>query len=462
MGENGAGKSTLLKILTGAHVPSSGSVEVFGDEVEFGGPKDARRLGITAVYQELTIVPAESALANVFLGQMQSRRGLLDRRRMLARYTQLSTEFGVDIPAGARAGSLSVADQQLLEIMRGLQADARILVLDEPTASLAIHEREALYRLIEILTAREVAVIFISHDLDEVLRLADTVTVLRDGRKVETRSSAHWAKKTLVDAMLGRVASLQVPHLRQAGALVLRARDVRVPGFLDNVELDIRAGEIVGIAGLVGSGRTELLRALAGADPASSGTLEMSGAPLRWPQSVRAALRSGIALVPEDRKLQGLVLGMPVFDNINLPALDGGRVGPLLARPRELAAAAARAQRVALSREVLGRPVGTLSGGNQQKALIARWIDRGLRLLLVDEPTRGIDVGAKAEIYSLLDALASDGLAIVMVSSELEEVVERSDRVVTLAGGRVIGEFDAAGLTVDDLLKAIFRVEEAA
>ena len=459
VGENGAGKSTLLKILSGAHVPSSGHLELFGERLEFHGPKDARRLGIAAVYQELTIVPAMTAVANVFLGQTRSRNGFAAEREMRARYADLCEELGVYIPAGARAGLLSVADQQALEIMRGLESDARIMALDEPTASLAVHERESLYKIVERLSARGVAVIFISHDLDEVLRLAHNVTVLRDGRKVATQATSEWTKAALVNAMLGRAASMHVQRTREAGDEILRATGVRVPGHLEEVELTVRAGEIVGIAGLVGSGRTELLRALAGMDPTSSGTLVVRGNSVRWPHAPRSALSVGIALVPEDRKSQGLVLGMPVFDNINMASFSSVASRSILRRRRELESAGARAERVALKREVIRRPVRTLSGGNQQKALIARWIDRGIRILLVDEPTRGIDVGAKFEVFTLLDWFAAQGLGVVMVSSELEEVVAHSDRVLALAGGRVVAEFPAEGLAVSDVLRTIFKVE---
>jgi ABC-type sugar transport system ATPase subunit len=240
----------------------------------------------------------------------------------------------------------------------------------------------------------------------------------------------------------------------------MRASGVHVPGHLEDLEIGVRGGEILGIAGLVGSGRSELLRALAGMDPASSGTLAVGGRPVRWPRDPRQALRAGIALVPEDRKAQGLVLGMPVFDNINIPAFASVSSHGVLRRGTELREAEERASRVALKRNVLGRPVRTLSGGNQQKALIARWIGRRLRVLLVDEPTRGIDVGAKVDVFTLLDQIAAEGLGVIMVSSELEEVVAHSDRVVAIAGGRAIAEFAAEGLDVSDVLRAIFRVEE--
>ncbi|HEY1366836.1 MAG TPA: sugar ABC transporter ATP-binding protein [Gaiellaceae bacterium] len=460
VGENGAGKSTLLKILTGAHPPTEGHVEVFGDRVEFNGPRDAQQLGIAAVYQELTVIPALTAAANVFLGQTRSRLGFLSEGAMRARFESLCAEFGVAIAPNALAGDLSVADQQVLEIMRALEAAARIVVLDEPTATLAPHEREALYSIIRRLSERGVAMIYISHDLDEVLRLSDRVTVLRDGQRVDGRPASEWTKTGLVRAMLGRTAAMHVPKTRERRTEALRAAEVNVPGFLEDVELTVAAGEIVGIAGLVGSGRSELLRAFAGLDPASSGSIWIDGRERRWPRSPRQALRVGVALAPEDRKTQGLIQQLSVADNINLPALSAGAHLGFLRRGKVLGSAGARADRVALSRVVLERRVGTLSGGNQQKALVARWIERGVRVLLVDEPTRGIDVGAKVEVFTLLDALAANGLGVVMVSSELEEVIDHSDRVVALARGRVVAEFDASNLEVQDVLGALFDVEE--
>jgi ABC-type sugar transport system ATPase subunit len=460
VGENGAGKSTLLKILTGAHPPSGGDIEVFGERVDFNGPRDAQRLGIAAVYQELTVIPVLTATANVFLGQARARFGFLSEGAMRTRFESLCSEFGVSIAPNALAGDLSVADQQVLEIMRALESAVRIVVFDEPTATLAPHEREALYSIIRRLSDRGVATIYISHDLDEVLRLADRVTVLRDGRKVEARESGAWTKQALVNAMLGRTASMHVPQTREKTVDVLHATGVNVPGFFDGVDLTVGAGEIVGIAGLVGSGRSELLRALAGLDPASSGSIRIDGREARWPHSPRQALRIGIALAPEDRKTQGLVPQLSVADNINLPSLTSGAHLGFLLRAKVLESAGVRAERVALSRAVLERPVRTLSGGNQQKALVARWIGRGMRVLLVDEPTRGIDVGAKVEVFTLLDALAAGGVGIVMVSSELEEVIDHSDRVVAIARGRVVAEFGSRGLEVKDVLAALFNVEE--
>jgi ribose transport system ATP-binding protein len=459
VGENGAGKSTLLKILTGAHGPTSGTIEIFGDEVSFETPLAARKCGITAVYQELTVIPVMSAAANVFLGQERRRGPLQDRRAERRRFRDLSAQMGVRIDPDARADSLSIADQQTLEIMRGIESAARVLVLDEPTASLTLNEREALYGVLRNLAAHGVTLILISHDLDEVLAIGDSVTVLRDGKLVATRPKSEWTKGKLIAAMLGEELSMKVSHRRTAGEEVLRAENVVVPGVLTDVSLSVRRGEILGIAGLVGSGRTELFRALAGLDSQATGSLWIEGRKVRWPRSAQAARRLGIALAPEDRKSQGLVLGLPVYDNMNLTTLRAVSSGGVLMRSRETRRARALAERVRLQPPDVRRQARLLSGGNQQKVVIAKWLECAMRVLLVDEPTRGIDVGAKVEIFSLLDELASKGVAVVMVSSELEEVVENSDRVLALSGGRVIHEFDQPGLTQNQVMSILVREE---
>jgi ribose transport system ATP-binding protein len=457
VGENGAGKSTLLKILTGAHGPTLGTMEVFGEEVFFDTPLAARKFGITAVYQELTVIPAMSAAANVFLGQERRRGPVQDRRAERRRFRELSDLLGVQIDPDARADTLSIADQQSLEIMRGIESAARVLVLDEPTASLTLHEREALYGVMRNLAAHGVTLVLISHDLDEVVAMSNTITVLRDGRLVASRPTAQWTKGKLIAAMLGEELSMKVSHRRKAGDEVLRAEDVVVPGILTDVSFSVRQGEILGLAGLVGSGRTELLRALVGLDPQASGALWIDGRRVRWPRSPQAARNLGIALAPEDRKSQGLVLGLPVYDNLNLTTLGAVASGGILVRSRETRRARGLAERVRLQPPDVRRLARELSGGNQQKIVIGKWLDCAVRVLLVDEPTRGIDVGAKVEILSLLDELASKGVAVVMVSSELEEVVENSDRVLALAGGSVIHEFDQPGLTQNEVMSILVR-----
>ena len=457
VGENGAGKSTLLKIVAGADPPSEGTIELFGEPVEFNDPLAARRHGITAVYQELTVIQTLSAVANVFLGQARSFGPVQDRNGERKRFRELCATMDVRIDPNAEARSLSIADQQTLEIMRGIESAARVLVLDEPTASLAIHERRALYKTIRSLRTHGVTMILISHDIDEVLQLSDTVTVLRDGMKVETRPASAWTSRSLIRAMLGEDVSLQASHHRKAGADVLRVRDLRVPGYLNGINLSVRSGEIVGIAGLVGSGRTELLRALAGLDPQASGSLWIDGESTGLPRGPGAALRLGLALAPEDRKADGLVLGLPAYDNVNLTRLSSvARWRSVLVRSRELQHAEELGKRVRLQQGAIRRTTRLLSGGNQQKLVLAKWIDPSIKVLLVDEPARGIDIGAKAEVFSLLDDLASRGLGVVMVSSELEEVAENSDRVYVIGGGEVIRELAGREITQAAVMASLF------
>jgi ABC-type sugar transport system ATPase subunit len=459
VGENGAGKSTLLKMLAGAHGPTSGEMEVFGRKAEFSSPRDANRHGIATVYQELTALPALTAIANVFLGREPRRGPIQNRVLMRRRYNELCERLEVEIPPGTRAGSLSIADRQVLEIMRALEADARLILFDEPTASLAVHEREALHKTMRRLRDQRVTQVLVSHDLDEVLDLADTITVFRDGQCVATKTAPGWTKRSVVTAMFGDRSITEVPRTREPGKEVLRATGVHVPGFVRSGDISVRAGEILGIAGLVGSGRSELLRALAGADPGSRGELEIKGEKVKWPRSTRRALRLGIGLAPEDRKSQGLVLGMTTCVNINLTNLGDSANGGIISRGEQLSRADALADRVHLRHDAVRRPVRTLSGGNQQKAVLAKWANRDLDVLLVDEPTRGIDVATKAEVFTLLDELAAQGLAVIIVSSELEELTDNCDRVVVLARGQTTLELESEDLEVETILNTIFEVE---
>lgn len=488
VGENGAGKSTALGIIAGRVAPTSGRVEVFGEELRYGHPRFSRRAGVVAIYQELTIVPALSVEANVFLSDPLSRAGFLSEREMRARYVALCERAGVRAhPRGTLARDLSVADQQVLEILRALVSDVRIILFDEPTASLAVPEREAMFRLMRKLRADGVSMVLVSHNLDEVLDIANYVTVFRDGMRVVTEDRAHFTKSTLVEAMIGKEGDSRltaeileelseeadVPSQAAAprrarsardGTPVLAASGVTVPDAISDASIEVRAGEVVGIGGLVGSGRTSLLRALAGLVPKSTGRMWVDGREVPWPHTVRRALGYGIALIPEDRKTQGLVLPMSVMDNIALS--DFGRVaraGFLSQRSVQRATADAGAA-FGLSRSRLGDPAWQLSGGNQQKLLLARWKHATPRILLADEPTRGIDVGAKAEILRSLEAMAAEGLGIVIVSSELEEVAAVADRVLVLSEGLQVGTLDMAEghITPRDILNLAFRVQDAA
>ncbi len=481
VGENGAGKSTLLGILAGRLHQSEGSFTVFGSPVALGSPRAARRVGIAAIYQELTIIGPLTAIANVFVARARSRAGFLDETAMRARYEELSSQLGVSVPPGTLARDLSVAQQQLLEILRALDAEARIILFDEPTAALGATEREALFVLMRDLRSRGVTMVFVSHALDEVLSVADHVTVFRDGRLTASRPVEAWTKQALVEEMLGRSVSDASPDQPVLGATPhtvpetpvartgstergLRIEGLRVAGSQTGVDLELSHGEILGLGGLVGSGRSSVLRALAGLDQRSSGRMWVDGKEVSWPRSVRQALGHGIALLPEDRKTQGLVLVLSAAENILLSDLGAVARRGMISPKRMQAAAAEVSRAYGFNPARLAEPAQNLSGGNQQKLLLARWGHRPPRFLLADEPTRGIDVGAKAEILATLRSRAAAGLGILLVSSELEEVAETSDRVLAISSGRIVDEItvgptrDPAAI-VAQILYAVFHVE---
>jgi ABC-type sugar transport system ATPase subunit len=483
VGENGAGKSTALGILAGRLSPSSGRVEVFGEEFRYGHPRAARRLGVVAIYQELTVLPELSPEANVFLGQTPTRGGVLSEREMRRRYTELCEQMNVVChPRGTRSGTLSVADQQILEIMRALISDARILLFDEPTAALATPEREALFTRINGLRERGITIGFVSHNLDEVLDLSDDISVFRDGQLKASSPRADWTKAGLVETMLGREADRRIlaellekpaedvgaPAYERPARLrddeLLRVEEVTVKGAIEDVSLTVRRGELAGLGGLVGSGRSTLLRALAGAEQVSSGRIWIEGVEVPWPRSIRASRRLGIFMLPEDRKAAGLVPAMTSMENIllcDLPA--AARAGVVSPRGMEKRAASIAAG-FGFSAARLRTPASHLSGGNQQKLLLARARHAEPKLLLADEPTRGVDIGAKEEIMDSLDEMAGDGIGIAIVSSELEEVAAVCDRVTVLAEGHVAGHLDRAKgeITVSDILHLAFELEGTA
>jgi ABC-type sugar transport system ATPase subunit len=475
VGENGAGKSTALGILAGRLKPSDGTVTVFDRELPYGDPRACLKNGIAAIYQELTTVPALSPEANVFLGQTTSRLGFLARRQMRSRYEELCAQLGVEAkPSNVAAGRLAVADQQLLEVLRALQVDANVMLFDEPTASLAEHEREAVLTLMKNLRERGITVVFVSHHLEEVLEVCDDISVFRDGVLVSSRPRPEWTHQSLVDAMLGVDKSGKTlqeleqnpqPVAREvrAGTPTLRAAGITLAGAIEDVSLAIWGGEIVGLGGMVGSGRTTVVRCLAGLEPRSRGRLWIDGKEVAWPKTVRKALSYGITLVPEDRKGQGLGLGLSAADNVMMSNLGSvSRFG--FVRPSKLkAAAATEATPFGFSQGRIGSTAGHLSGGNQQKLLLARAANRRPRVLLVDEPTRGIDVGAKAEILLKLKEMVEEGMSIVFVSSELEEVAGVSDRVLVLNRGQVAAELEREdGISPTSILSHVLQVEEVA
>jgi rhamnose transport system ATP-binding protein len=460
VGENGAGKSTLLGMLAGRIGVNAGEIEVFGQILQTGNVRVARAAGVVAIYQELTIVPNLSACANVFLGQTRSRLGFLAEGAMHLRFDELCSRLGVAIPAHAVAGMLSVADQQMLEIIRALQSEARIILLDEPTSALAPPERDALFGRIRELRAKGVTILLVSHNLDEVLAIADEISVCRDGRLVRTAPATAWTKASLVAAMLGHAISQNPARRpRRDARPLLQAEAITVPGKIEGLSITVSPGEIVGLGGLVGSGRTTLLRALSGLEPEATGRLSIDGVERPLPTSPSQALDLGIALIPEDRR-QGLVLGMSAQENIVLADLGTAATAGFISEQRLRHCAANAIRGYEFDRRRLAATVGSLSGGNQQKLLLARWRHRPPRILLADEPTRGIDIGAKEEILSNLRNLADDGLAILFVSSELEEVVAVSDRILVLSAGRDAGCLHADA-SVSDILSAAFSLKAA-
>jgi len=467
VGENGAGKSTVVRVLSGAERPTGGTVEIDGHDTTGQGPAHARRAGVRVVHQELMTVPTMTALDNVFLGQPIRRFGaFFDTRTMQRRYAELGELLDVRIPPGTLVGSLSVAESQSVEIMRSLQGQAKVLVLDEPTASIPIGERRRLFAVVRELTKRGVAVIYISHDLDEVLNISDNVAVLRGGIKIDEMPAEAWTKPMLIRAMLGR--SPGTFHRTKLGVYpgqgrgsAIEVSGLRVSPKSAELNFAVRPGEIVGLAGLVGSGRSAILATLAGIRKPFAGTMRMSGRTVKWPATPAAARRCGIVLAPEDRKNAGLVLPLSTSDNLDLPALRSSSKcfvrSEQLARSRSVDAAG----KVGLPAAMIRRRAAALSGGNQQKVVLGKWISEGARVFLVDEPTRGVDVGAKQEIYGVLRSLADTGAAVIFVSSELEEILEHADRVLAVRSGAIVQDFGAIVPDSHTLLNALFGQEPA-
>jgi ABC-type sugar transport system ATPase subunit len=455
VGENGAGKSTLLKIVAGAERPDAGEIRWDGAPVTLASPRDALRRGITVIYQELALVPALGADANIFLGMERSRRGVLEAEAMRAAAATALAELGLSIDPALPVARLSVAQRQIVELARALVRDARLVALDEPTATLTVHEVAHLATQIERLTARGIAVVFVSHRLDEVRRLASRITVLRDGRRVWTGATAEADESALIRHMVGRdVAYRRHPAGRAPGPVpAFEVRGLtRAPAFHD-VSFSVRPGEIVGVAGLVGAGRTEVARALAGIEPWAAGEVTVAGAPYR-PRTPRDAIARGIAYLPEDRQRDGLVLRFRIRENVTLPVLRRfvrrGRIQP--AEEVRAAQAAATAVDLRPSPADVERPTVQLSGGNQQKVVIAKWLLTDARIVMFDEPTRGVDVGAKVELHRQIRSLADLGKAVLLISSELPELLALADRVLVMRAGRIAGELAGDAFTAERVM----------
>jgi ribose transport system ATP-binding protein len=466
-GENGAGKSTLIKILGGALAPDAGEVLLDGRPVRFGSVRDARRAGIALIHQELMLAPNLDVAGNIFLGGEARPLGLvspLRRGAMYARAESLLQRVGLPQRPDTPVSRLTVGEMQMVEIAKALAHAARIVIMDEPTSSLTAGEAERLFAIVRQLRADGIGVVYISHRMDEVMDLADRVTVLRDGRNAGELARGEATRDRVVELMVGRDLSSGYFPERPAPAAaepVLEVRGVLVPGAPAPVSFTAARGEIVGFAGLVGSGRTELMQTLFGVTPTLAGTMTLGGAAYA-PRSPADAIARGVYLAPEDRKRHGLVLPMTIAQNVSLPAQAPRPRLALLDRAAERRTALAEVARFRVKTPSIHRPVVNLSGGNQQKVVLGKWLALSPRVLIVDEPTRGIDVGAKAEIYRHLAGLAAEGLAILMVSSEMEEVLGLSDRVVVMRERRIAGVLDRAAMSAARVGRLMTGVPEAA
>ncbi|GAA1670566.1 sugar ABC transporter ATP-binding protein [Kribbella yunnanensis] len=442
LGQNGAGKSTLIRVLTGAHQPDAGTIRINGDEVQLNSPTASIQRGIAAIYQELDLVPGLSVAENIFLGHEPARFGFSRRHEASARAREILQGLGHgEIPVRREVGALPAAGQQVVSMARALSRDARLIVMDEPSAVLDPEEVSNLFRVIRGLTARGVAVVYISHRLEEIREIGDRVTVLKDGATVATGLDARETPtKELIRLMTGRSIEYVFPpraEIPTTAPVVLEVTDLSRPGEFAGINFSVRAGEILGFAGLVGSGRSEVLETVYGARRPATGSVRVDGTELRggWVQS---AVKAGVGLAPEERKSQALLLDEAVYKNITVSTMQRFASGGFLNNHAERAAATQLAESLDVRPPGVDQPVRNLSGGNQQKVVLARWLLRECRVLLLDEPTRGVDVGARSEIYALVRKLAASGVAIVLVSSEVEEVLGLSDRVVVLREGRAV------------------------
>jgi rhamnose transport system ATP-binding protein len=459
VGENGAGKSTLIKVITGIYPPDEGEVLVDGEPVSLRSAADAQRLGIAAIYQEPLIFPDLSVAENIFIGHQDQGR-VVRWRQMCADAEAILARLDVHIdPRISASEGLPVATQQAIEIAKAISLDVRVLIMDEPTAALSAHEVERLFRQVRQLRDAGVAVLFISHRLDEVFDIADRVSVFRDGRHVSTDAREDVTRPRLIAAMVGRqMSDFYARHDHQAGDVILRVRDLGRTGKFAGVSFDLRRGEVLGLAGLVGAGRTDIALALFGIAPAETGTIELDGRSVEI-TTPRQALDHGIAYLSEDRRHVGLSLPQSVTANVTLPSLRRyvSRLG-LVNGAAERSAAERFRRQLSIRTAGLSQPVGLLSGGNQQKTMLAKWLNTEPAVLILDEPTRGIDVGAKADVHRIIDDLARSGMAIVLISSDLPEVLAVSDRVLVMREGEQTGVFDRSEATQERVMTAAVGV----
>ncbi|MDB5621889.1 MAG: ABC-type sugar transport system, ATPase component [Devosia sp.] len=461
IGQNGAGKSTMIKVLTGYHRRDAGTVSFAGQPFEVGSPHEAQSSGISTIYQEINLVPLRSVTENICLGREQRRFGLLDWGAMHAEAERLLATFGIGIDVRRPLMDFNTATQQMVAIARAIGFSARLVIMDEPTSSLDEGEVAVLFKVIRQLKADGVSVIFVSHKLDELYEVCDRVTIMRDGKTVRVAEMDKIAKLELVSAMLGRDVSRADGHAtafddaqRPKGETVLRARNLKAGHAVRDVSFQVARGEIVGFAGLLGAGRTETARLVFGVDRTTGGSMELNGRPYD-PQRPKDAILAGLGFVTEDRKLEGIVPELSVAENMTLSLLPQISRNGVVSEGRQRELVEGFIEQLGIKCSGPNQKIRELSGGNQQKVLLARWLATNPRLLILDEPTRGIDVGAKGEIQRLVRKLADEGLAVLMISSELEEVVEGADRVFVLREGRTVAELEGEAISEDRVLDAM-------
>jgi rhamnose transport system ATP-binding protein len=455
LGENGAGKSTLVKILAGVHRPDSGDLTISGELVNFSGPAASKAAGVSIIYQEPTLFPDLTVAENIFMGRQPLKGGRrIDRGSMNKAAAEVFSRLGVDLDPERLAKGLSVADQQIVEIAKALSLDAKVLVMDEPTAALTQVEVDRLFDVMKTLRSQGAAVMFISHRLEEVFASCQRVTIMRDGNFVSTAPIEDLTIDDIIRSMVGRnLESLFPKTITAPGKVVLEVEHLTSAGVFTDISLQVRRGEIVALAGLVGAGRSEVARAIFGIDPYDSGVVRINGKVLHR-NAPREAMAAGIALVPEDRRQQGLVMDLSIDQNVALASLSRLSKGGLISRSSERNLALDWAQRLQLKFGKMRNPVATLSGGNQQKVVLGKWLARNPSLLIIDEPTRGIDVGTKAEVHRILDGLVAEGMAILMISSELPEVLGMADRVLVIREGHLSANMSRAEADEDSVMRA--------
>jgi rhamnose transport system ATP-binding protein len=455
LGENGAGKSTLVKVMTGVHQPDGGEIDLDGKQMHFNDTRESRQAGIAAIYQELSLFPDLNVAENIFIGrQPTTLGGRIDWRKLYAEAEKLLASLGVHLELKQKARNLSIAQQQMVEIARAFSINARILIMDEPTSSLTLNEVDDLFRLVRRLRDEGKGIVFISHRLEELYELADRVTVLRDGAYVDTCQVKDVSRDDLIRMMVGRTITNMFPKQDvKPGKVVLKVDHLSREGAFRDISFDLRQGEILGMAGLVGAGRTNVARAIFGVEPPTSGVIQLDGKAIHI-TSPRQAIALGLAYVPEDRLLHGLIPPMNITANISLPVLQEYARRGWLRDKVECSAAFNAAKQMEVRANNIYQKARELSGGNQQKVVMAKWLSTKPRILILDEPTRGIDVGTKAAVHALMSKLASEGMAILMISSELPEVLGMSDRVIVMHEGSMTAHFTRAEATQEKIISA--------